>query len=299
MALAAARAPSDLRQTAVGSSPGVSDFASPKSRWAAYEAALFVQALHGEGVGFARLLTVSSCGRVYNYHRPASEAAWAAQRHVGERDCYIGLNAYHRPRGPLAGIRTLHVDLDFYKVPRWTGADPRDVLAAALSALESSGIPFPGLAVATGRGLQLVWLVTPVKLRAAPKARAAMQRLTKLLGGFGADAACTDLARVFRLPGTLNSKTGTVARLLIHEPHRHDFDMLCRLILGERRAGYRKPNGSGPKATGNRALVHKRLSELQQIILGRWGGKVPKGVPEPRRPSGCGPSHPASRRRRG
>ena len=169
------------------------------------------------------------------------------------------------------------VDLDYYNVPKWRASEPRDVLASVLTALEKIGIPAPGLAVATGRGLQLVWVITPVKLQAAPKANTAMQRLTKVLVDFGADPACTDLARVFRIPGTVNSKNGKVARLLIHEPHRHDFDYLCRTILGERVRGSPNRERSRGKATGNRSIVHKRLSELQQIVLGRWGGKVPKG----------------------
>jgi hypothetical protein len=208
---------------------------------------------------------------------PAFDAGRAARQHAGERDCYLGLNPYRSRRGPLAGIRALYADLDYYKMPAWAGADPRDVLAAVLSALERAGVPSPDLAVATGRGLQLAWLVNAVRLRAAPKAVAAMRRLVKLLQDFGADGACADVKRVFRIPGTVNAKNGKLARLLICEPHRHDFDHLCRSILGPKpeRQSRRRPEKS--TTARNPSLAHKRLAEIQALILMRWRGKVPEG----------------------
>jgi hypothetical protein len=180
----------------------------------------------------------------------------------------------------LAGIRTLHVDLDFYKVSAWSRSKPNDVLNAVVEVLNEASIPSPGLAVATGRGLQLVWPVQPVKLRATPKARAAMQALVKLLKEFGADLACTDLERVFRLPGTMNSKNGQLARLLHYELHRQDFDALCLAILGRRTEApqtHRKPKTSSAKRAENRSLAYHRLADLQKLILARWRGKVPEG----------------------
>ena len=288
MALAAARAPSERQEKAAGTRSGTSDPASPKSSWAAFEAALFVQALHGEGVGFARLLTVSSCRRAYDYHRPASEAAWAARRHACDRDCYIGLNAYRRPRGPLAGIRALYVDLDYYNVPKWRASEPRDLLASVLTALEKIGIPAPGLAVATGRGLQLVWVITPVKLQAAPKANTAMQRLTKVLVDFGADRPAQILpACLYPWDREQQERQSRTA------PHPRAAPPRFRLPVPDYpwRAGLRLPKSRtvARKGHGQPLLVHKRLSASSMISLGVE--EHPERIPQPRGASRRRPPH--------
>ncbi len=247
--------------------------------WMAHEAQLFMQTLH-DAEGFVRFF-IASGDWSHDRHEPIVDAARAAMSYAGETDVYVSLGAYRFPRGPMAGIRTLHVDLDFYKVPAWSRSQPHDVLTAVREVLDKAGIPSPGLAVATGRGLQLFWPVRPVKMRALPKAAAAMRALVKLLAAFGADPACTDLTRVFRLPGTRNGKNGQIARLLHHEPYRQDFDVLCLAILGPRKdkalQGPRKPKTASAKRAENRSLVHLRLADLQKLILARWSGKVPEG----------------------
>jgi hypothetical protein len=251
-------------------------FVSPS--WMAHEAQLFMRTLHDLD-GFVRFW-IASGDRPHDRYELVVDAPRAAMGYAGETDVYVSLGAYRFPRGPMAGIRTLHVDLDFYKVPAWSRSKPNDVLVAVLEVLNKANIPSPGLAVATGRGLQLVWLVQPVKLRAAPKAKAAMRALVKLLAAFGADPACTDLERVFRLPGSMNSKNGQFARLLHYEQHRHDFDVLCLAILGPRKEApqtSRKPKTVSAKRAENRSLVHLRLADLQKLILARWSGKVPEG----------------------
>ena len=53
-----------------------------------------------------------------------------------------------------------------------------------------------------------------------------MRALVQILKAFGADD--TDLGKLLRVPGTINSKSGVRARLLNYEPdHRQDFDELC------------------------------------------------------------------------
>jgi hypothetical protein len=64
MALAAARAPSDRQEKAGRPTSAATDPASYDFSWAAYEAALFVQALYGQDVGFARFLTLNSRARL-------------------------------------------------------------------------------------------------------------------------------------------------------------------------------------------------------------------------------------------
>src|SRR3954468_22534875 len=206
----------------------------PSLSWRAYEAASYVQDLCEEAEECrARFLSLG--GAVAdNEYVPAIKAGFVARRKAGRVDQYVALNPVRSQDGPRAGIQTLHADLDYYKSPPWKAAEPHAVFTAVLETLAASNIAPPSLAVATGRGLQLVWCVGRVVNRAERKATAAMQALVKLLAPFGADPACTDLARLFRLPGSVNGKNGAVARLIHRSEERHDFDALCRAILGPR-----------------------------------------------------------------
>ena len=142
-----------------------------------------------------------------------------------------------------------------------------------------------------------MWLLeTGIDPKAAPKAMAAMRKLVQILKAFGAES--TDLGKLLRLPGTLNTKSGVRARLLTCEPaHRQDFDELCLSILGprepkvERPAPKPKPEAPAPvaapkaavprspeaKANSRAATAHKRLGEFLRIVMGKWGGRVPEG----------------------
>ena len=55
----------------------------------------------------------------------------------------------------LSRIQEIHADLDFYRVPAWSGAAPKMVQDAVFETLDRRGIARPGLVVFSGRGLQL------------------------------------------------------------------------------------------------------------------------------------------------
>ena len=105
--------------------------------------------------------------------------------------------------------RRLFSDLDYYRTS-YAGWLPELVRDAALRALDDAALPLPSFSVKTGRGIVLVWLHDPVPRHALPRWRLCQQRLLEVLRPFGGDAMCTDAARVLRLVGTRNSKSGTL-----------------------------------------------------------------------------------------
>lgn len=267
-----------LGKPANDSRPTLSVVAS--SSWGGFEASVYVKALHDDAEGIVHFLSLDpDTGTPNNRHIRSENVARTARAFAGKPDAYVSLGVYRHSGGPLAGIRTLHADLDYYNTAAWRDADPASALAAMNEALSAAGVPLPGLAVATGRGLQVVWLLSPVMLQAKPRAVAAMKGLVRLLKAFGADPACTNLTQVFRLPGSVNSKNGRPARLLACDPHRHDFDALCLAILGQRKPARKPARLRTPreKVAENRSLSHRRLADLQRLILGRWNGKTPEG----------------------
>ncbi|MEH7150267.1 replication protein [Bacillus thuringiensis] len=122
-------------------------------------------------------------------------------------DVYVSLNAFHhgsRKTADLRQIRNIGVDLDFYKLGL-----TREHVMEELNRLVAKGkIPCPNVTL-HGRGIQLIYSISG---GAAPimgyKAQYITNHFIKALMHLGADGACSDLSRVFRLPHSIHSKTG-------------------------------------------------------------------------------------------
>jgi hypothetical protein len=64
----------------------------------------------------------------------------------------------------------------------------------------------------SGRGLHVVWLHDCLPKQALPRWQAVQRQLRESLQRLGADPNACDAARVFRLAGTCNSKSGEMVR---------------------------------------------------------------------------------------
>lgn len=135
-------------------------------------------------------------------------------------DCYAGLNLYYKPWRCNSTVRWIpgcFVDLDYYKSKDFK--NPAKVIPAVLEVVEAHRLPTPTI-THTGRGLLLRWPIVP--MRAWPENQAAwdaVQRtLHEMFEVFGADINSMDAARVTRIDGTINSKSGQV----VYTPHPHD-----------------------------------------------------------------------------
>ncbi|OUB50125.1 MarR family transcriptional regulator [Bacillus thuringiensis] len=123
------------------------------------------------------------------------------------KDIYLSLNAFvhgSRKTSDLRQIRNIGVDLDFYKL----GLSKEYVMKQLEDMVYSGVLPCPNL-IMYGRGIQLVYSISG---GAAPQMGYMAQYITnnfvKMLMSLGADGACSDLSRVFRLPHSIHSKTG-------------------------------------------------------------------------------------------
>lgn len=122
-------------------------------------------------------------------------------------DVYVSLNAFlhgSRKTADLRQIRNIGVDLDFYKLGL-----TREYVMEELNRLIAKGtIPCPNVTL-HGRGMQLIYSISG---GASPimgyKAQYITNHFIKSLMHLGADGACSDLSRVFRLPHSVHSKTG-------------------------------------------------------------------------------------------
>ena len=248
-------------------------------------------ALHPAGKGRVSIARRLRCGW-REQSVPVADLAYAARQLAGETDVYLTQNRFFGHRrlvSRLAELDALFVDLDYYKTEH-ADAHPQHVLGLALEALQDKQLPPPSFAVASGRGLALVWLHHAVPRAALPRWRACQQVLWHTLRHLGADRLASDAARVLRLVGTRNSRSSTLVEGLTAPGEIWDFDQLADEILPLQRAELvalrlvraRKRAAGQATPTPTRwfdsaGLWELRLAELQRLREHRWLGTLPDG----------------------
>lgn len=135
-----------------------------------------------------------------------------------DEDVYYSQNTFYKPQRRIDSIRqlrSLYVDLDVYNL----GLKPEWVLGKLELEFFGKTIPDPNVVIFSGRGLVLIWNIEPLPYMAMPLWRAVENFFVQSLMAVGADAKASDPARIFRLPGTVNSKNHAT----VTAEYRHDF----------------------------------------------------------------------------
>lgn len=160
---------------------------------------------------------------------------------VGREDHYISQNTFSAPvrRSERAlQLTSCFVDLDFYNLPdastRRALADDADAVDLVLSRCELHHI-LPTQIVRSGRGLYVKWIFDEFVYApfALPRWSAVQKYLGRLFEDLGSDPASKDAARVFRVAGSVNSKSdvqGGLVRTLLRSPPVN-FDGLAAAVL--------------------------------------------------------------------
>lgn len=170
--------------------------------------------------------------RFYQHHYKPEELAGALSKWTGE-DIYYSQNSFFKPQRRIDNIRqlrSLYVDLDVYNL----GLTPEWVLGKLELEYFRQSIPEPNMVIFSGRGLVLIWNIDPVPYMAMPLWRSLETCFLDTLKDLGADPKASDPARIFRLAGTINSKSQAVVTAEYLHDYRYDihdlkFDYLPEL----------------------------------------------------------------------
>ena len=213
---------------------------------------------------------------------------------AGQPDCYLTQNRFRGPRRitHLVALDALWADLDPQHVPELARYRIEWILDWSFEMLFDAQIPAPNYAVFTGRGLALVWLHEPIPRAALPRWRACQKHIYQTLASLGADRVALDPARVLRIIGSMNPKSGRLVEALTPVRPVWDFDALADEILpiprGElmdlriQRALRASENSQNekirpPQGFTAATLWEARLSDLQRLLDLRWQGTLPPG----------------------
>jgi DNA-binding MarR family transcriptional regulator len=156
-----------------------------------------------------------------------------------DRDTWLSQAEFFRPNRQLVNLLRLpvcFVDVDTYN-SEYAALTQEQALRDILMRLDDEGLPHPSLALSSGRGLQLKWLLqSPLPRKALCRWTAVQRELCKVLEPFGGDKKATDGSRVLRLVHTLNTKSGTYASVVYTQEKNgrvahFDFDELAAAAL--------------------------------------------------------------------
>jgi len=160
---------------------------------------------------------------------------------IGVKDFYCSVNDLVCP-GRHSGryvkcLNAFWVDLDYYKVPHLKGLNPTQIMGLMRMDLN---FPTPSFVVDSGNGIYLIWLIETLYAGEGYKKDwdKVEREIIKFFKEFGADTSASDTARVLRMVGSVNSRTGRTVKL--HEinkddngnPIRHDLNLLKDFFVG-------------------------------------------------------------------
>lgn len=183
--------------------------------------------------------------RFRQYHYKPEELASSLSEWMGE-DVYYSQNSFYKPQRRIDNIRqlrSLYVDLDVYTL----GMKPEWVLGKLELEYFGQAIPEPNMVIFSGRGLVLIWNIEPIPYMAMPLWRAVENYFMEQLKELGADAKATDPSRVFRLAGTINSKSKAIVQAQYRHAYRYDIHDLQFDYLPELSPKNQQPKKRGPK----------------------------------------------------
>lgn len=195
---------------------------------------------------------------------------------TNENDFYCSVNTFYAP-GKQTGkyaktLNAIIVDLDYYTIPHLKDLEPHKVFE-----LLKKDVDFPEVSFYTesGRGMCLFWLLE--KTYSTQKSRNFYKKIIETMiekfKDFGADPKCKDVARVVRLPGTINSKNGKMVKIILDNPYlelqeyaktatRYELQELAEYFWGIRVAKKDEPKKVVKKTTKK---VNNNITTLKTV----------------------------------
>lgn len=133
---------------------------------------------------------------------------------------YLSVNTYYIPvrkNSTVRHLNALYVDIDTYNA----GVSHSDILDAIDFLSKTERLPVPTFVVDSGRGMYLIYKIHDVPGGSLPARRMYQHIQTYIVDSYndmGADYKAKDIARVLRLPGSINTKNNKMVQIVQYNP---------------------------------------------------------------------------------
>jgi len=184
------------------------------------EAVKNISILHEGDDGFIAI--AAKKGKEYvQYHYKVDDLTYNIGKAISlNANIYMTPNSFFIPKRKVENIRklnALYIDIDYYNIENLKGYDHERVLAILENDYFGQDVPEPSFVIFTGHGLAAYWLLEPVPIKALPLWNAVQKHFLGKLKEMGGDSKSIDSARIMRLAGTINDKTGERAKLYMYD----------------------------------------------------------------------------------
>lgn len=203
-------------------------------------------------------------------------------------NCYMSVNNFISPlrqNDKCFQMNAIFVDLDYYKIPKYKDKTTNEMAEI----MRKKGLfkdLEPSFFVDSGNGMYIYYLLENTlngQLKAMQKLwKALEEKIIERFKDFEADAKASDIARVVRIPGSINQKTGRVAKLIyntdkkynykaLEEVRRYTLNQLTDVLLDKKKSSQKAKTD---RATYKGATVlnwsinvaYKRCRDLEKVV---------------------------------
>ena len=184
-----------------------------------------------------------------------------------KENVFMSLNTFYstfRRLEYLKELKAQFIDLDTYK----TGFTKEQILMNLEENYFNQSIPRTTFIVDSGRGLYLIWILNSVPSKALPLWKAIEEYLYSLLKPFGADRQALDPTRVLRVPGSINSKSNTIVKVIDQYDYVYDLREIQKEFLPELEERKAKKKGRPSKTVfihRERSLYYARIQDIIKL----------------------------------
>lgn len=155
-------------------------------------------------------------------------------------DTYMSINSFYVPKRSSECVRhinSLYVDIDNHGKNK---AKIDSVLYFLEEDFFNREVPKPNLIIKTGRGLALYWILEHLPKQGLPLWTMIQEELYKKIKGIETyiedievDPATLDVSRVFRISGSKNTKSNTIAQIYSYTNYKYRLDEIIEGYLPE------------------------------------------------------------------
>lgn len=222
----------------------------------------YLDTLHSNSNGWITRAEMNCGYKQWHY-----KYAGLLKQEFNQENVYISLNTFYSTFRRLEYIKELKaqfIDLDIYK----TGFTKEQIIMNLEADYFNKSIPRPNMIVDSGRGLYLIWLINSVPSKALPLWKAVEEYLYKELKSFGADRQALDPTRVLRVPGSINSKSQTIVKVIEQYDYVYDLREIQKEYLPELEERKDKKRGRPSKKVfihRERSLYYARIQDIIKL----------------------------------
>ena len=155
------------------------------------------------------------------YHYKVNDLTYNIGKAISlDANIYMTPNSFFMPKRKIENIRklnALYIDIDYYNIENLKTYDHERILAILENDYFGQDVPEPSFVIYTGRGLAVYWLIEPVPIKVLPLWNSIQKFFVDKLKDMGADSKSIDGARIMRLAGSINDKTGQRSKLYMYD----------------------------------------------------------------------------------